>query len=89
MKKIRLLALFIISMGVFVNGYSGGPLDCTLRCDTSTDPSLCIDGQDTGCDDWCATSAPDCTYYGFYNVYGTCGVGPAHPCVCRGCYDGG
>jgi hypothetical protein len=87
MKKIRLLALLTILMAVFVNGYAGGALDCTLRCDSNSDPSLCTDGEDTGCSEFCGSSA-QCNYYGFYNVYGTCAAAPAHRCVCRGCNDG-
>jgi hypothetical protein len=87
MKKIRLLALFIILMGVVVNAYSGGALDCTLRCDSGNDPSLCVNGEDIGCSDFCGSSE-QCNFYGFYNVYGTCGGLHGNNCVCRGCNDG-
>jgi len=87
MKKMRLLALFVVLMAVFANGYSGQALNCTLRCDSPSDPSLCTDGVDTGCDDYCASSE-QCNFYGFYNVYGTCGGLSGNNCVCRGCNDG-
>jgi len=81
MKKVRLLALVVVLMAVFAN--SGQSLNCELRCDSPSDPSLCTNGEDTGCDAYCATSF-QCEFYGFTNVHGGCG-GASQMCVCRGC----
>jgi hypothetical protein len=84
MKKLRLLVLVAILIAVFTNERSLRAEACDLRCDSWNTDSLCDNGVDVGCDDWCKSSER-CDYYGFYNLYGTCEPAPSHWCVCRGC----
>jgi hypothetical protein len=78
MKKVRLLALFVILIAVVANG-SPRLFDVStgLLCGGSNDPSLCPGGVDVGCSDFCDSVCTD-----FTNVTGTCS--PNGHCSCHG-----
>ena len=67
MKKVKVLALLVILVAVVASGSPGAWMPTGVLCGSSNDPSLCPDGVDAGCTDFCLTACD-----GFQNVTGTC-----------------
>ena len=78
MKKVRLLALFVVLIAVVA---SGSPriwdTSTGVLCASSNDPSLCPGGEDVGCSDFCSSACD-----GFINVTANCGA--LGRCTCHG-----
>jgi len=85
MKKVKLAVLVVV---IAVVGWSVSERSAwacgQYRCDSANDVTLCDNGVDVGCDDWCKASAR-CDYYGFTDVCGSCDLsGVSNWCTCRG-----